>query len=241
MTQEDKLKKIKVLVTGNFESEPNRFYHRFLQDNAETVIVPKPSDYFLVHDILEPLLGNVFTYGPWQDAATHNMLEAYHWVTQYNPFFVSSIRNLENLSKRVATLIDECPLPLTEDDVNRQVLRACICEFASGIRDGEQRQAYIDKITELIQPGHVVTAKETEGVIDVGDGLYTTPQKAYVIDALEQAIMTRRRVMRQREPPGYFKKGLLIEGEAGLGKATICESILKKRGFSKDARDTTNR
>jgi len=127
----------KVILTGNPESYPQRFFHNFIQHYANTLYFGKPEkeqETEFIKKILKTL------------ASDHNvnfLLNAYHLIQRYNPLLVFSFRDLENLAYRF--------LYLNSKEDQQALAHACIGEFAGGIKDPVQRRAFIKELDPLYE------------------------------------------------------------------------------------------
>lgn len=215
---------IKVVCTGNPESLPGRYYHDIIRHYAETIYFQSPTDSFFINAILLPILAELNQIG---EQHYQQMLQVYHCVNEFNPYLWLSIRDVQNLAHRLTVIFDKGV------SVEVNIARACVGEFAPAIRHPKRRVDFINKVYGIC--GLSPPEPEKNSLMTVFGNKKVTVQKRYVIDAIEQHLMLCERGR------GDYKRGLIIEGESGLGKSTLVELVLQKHGFSKDALDPKKR
>ncbi|MEO8965377.1 MAG: hypothetical protein ABI370_11985, partial [Gammaproteobacteria bacterium] len=219
--------KHKVIVTGNPENYPNRSYHSFFQNHAETLYVKIPDDNYLENVVLKNILESKKLFSP---NVAKQLLFAYHKVQSYNTFLPLSIRDLENLAQRFVFAAQQSSMP----DINSILLSACLTEFAGVINNNTERQHFSGEITLNIM-GKLTKPVARPAVTELLPGRYITRQKEYLTTAIEQDLLMRG------SAKGYLKQAVLLEGDSGLGKSSLFRMILEKNAFSENNSDLQKR
>jgi len=228
----------KIIITGNSEIEPNRYYHAFFQQYGETIYYKAQSELFLKEIILKPIL---VTGNQYCELTVNMLIYAYNLIHQYNPFLTVSIRDLQSLACRFLCLL------ASEKSVKVALGRACVGEFAGAIFDRNKRQNFIKDIASYLKidvdiltasgadrKGKQKTQANETHLINISPLLQTTPEKSYILNALQQDLLMRKQGV-------FSKRCVLLEGDTGIGKTTLIEAFLKGQGFSQDATDPINK
>lgn len=226
----------KIIATGNPESYPGRYYHSLFQEYGEALIFEIPEDDFLEKVTLKLILEPKNLYDSFYPKA---LLHAYHLIREYNPVFVYSNRDLENLAQRFITMFITIIERNATKNTSWALWKACIGEFAGTIHDPEKRRKFID---ELAQYFKIEETQEAKGTLITLNAAYSIPnEKAYLVEAIEQDLALRERILTEAasgKQAFYYKQGVLIEGDSGLGKSTLLKALLEKNGFTKENQDT---
>ncbi|MGQ3891209.1 hypothetical protein [Legionella sp. CNM-4043-24] len=231
----------KMILTGNPESFPGRYYHSAIQDYANTVYFEKPGDAFLTRHAQGILPENVHAFIP-------VLLEAYHLISRYNPYLPTSIRDMESLAQRFAHLYRIEPAA-----VMPSLLRACVSEFACSIKDEAKRRAFISELEEKTGQRYQLPYLQGDALIPLTPTVSTTREKAYIIDTLlmnlhmrfeslvceaararAQSVADKGKGKGKKSALGFFSEGkpvehkryLILQGEPGLGKSTLLRAVL---------------
>lgn len=242
--------KHKLILTGNPEDFPNRFYHQAIQDFSETIYFEKPDDEFLRKIIYDKLPQRLRKY-------SEHLLFAYHLIEQYNPFFATSIRDIENLCVRFTYLARTSDAD-NDATIKNDLLKACIGEFAGAIYNRFERDRFISELAAHIgvRSKDYLTAHDqsVKPLTYITDEVSITKEKAYLIDAIEQDLAMRFQALldlarnpqdKQGNSPRlfgnptssdtfnkssavYLKQAVIVEGDPGLGKSTILRAIVEK-------------
>ncbi len=147
------------------------------------------------------------------------IIEAYHLFEKSNPFFEMSIRDIENLALRFMFLAQQMP------DTKLALLKACMGEFSPSIKDTLSRKVFVNQLE--IKLGVSCSNHIVQALIKVTPNFSIPLEKQYLIDALDQDLLMRESALQNKLCP-KFKKGILTEGDSGLGKSTLLEAILAK-------------
>lgn len=232
----------KIILTGNPESFPGRYYHASIQDYAETLYFEKPSDAFLERHA-QSLLPQILHF------AIPILIFAYHRISYYNPYLATSIRDIESLVKRFAYLYRLLDKPDTPE-VKQALLRACVSEFSCSIKEEAKRGAFISDLEDKTEQSYRLPRLEQSPLIRLTDKVSVPREKAYIIDTLLMNLGTRlddliHRALspmhedkgkgkKKKSSPGFFqapvagehKKYLILQGDPGLGKSTLLRALL---------------
>ncbi len=207
--------KHKIIATGNPEFFPNRHYHELFQHYAETVYFQKPDD-----DALEKIiLKNVLSPELFIPENVKGLIAAYHLIETCNPFFEFSIRDVENLALRFTCLAQQM------DDKKLALLTACVGEFSPSIKDMQERANFINQLELTL--GTKLPSESAQPLVKITPYFTIPREKKYIIDALEQDLWMRE-LSFENKLSSNFKKGVIVEGDSGLGKSTLLEAMLKK-------------
>ncbi len=201
----------KVVFTGNDETLPGRHFHRFFQHYAETIHFSMPLDEWINATFIKPVLTELKIP---DHKMSENLLWAFHHVKDYYPHFVISLRDMENLVNRLKYISD------SEKDINTLVFKACCFEFACGIPDLKSRKQFIEALRSQIKPKPDKDKEDAaDHVIQIGD-ISIPESKKFILEVLEQDLLCGSR------------KGILLEGNSGVGKSSLCKALLEKHGFT---------
>ena len=218
----------KIVSTGNYESFANRYFHSLFQHHGETIIFQTSEDYFLENTILAPVLQakNLF-----HKKYTDILLSAYHLFHHYNPLFVLSIRDLENLARRFVCLINQ---ESDELAIKRVAIKACMGEFSGAIVNAEQRQHYLVEISKRVGLSDVAVHDYTQTtVIHISDKHAIPQQKHYLVQAIKQDLLIRQKMIEAGDKvnSASYKRCILIQGNTSVGKTTLIRDILDGEGL----------
>jgi MoxR-like ATPase len=239
----------KIIVTGNPEHYPGRYYHLFFQQYGEVLNYVMPDDNYLEKFVLRSYLAqkNLFDL-----AYTNAMLTAYHLIQEYNPTFVHSTRALENLAQRFIVLTDK----KRDEEKEIEVLwRAAIGEFAGSIQEHEKRTHFIAELASTLGVDSKLHGDTNpDDLIIVSEHCAIPKEKAYLITGIEQDLQLRKMAIAQDtqalenvqknnvDPETvnrfYYKRGILVEGDPGIGKSTLLKALVESHGFSQNAEDS---
>lgn len=221
----------RVILTGNFENYPGRYYHPFIQHYAETLHFKMPEDEYLEKSVIGRLLPRM------SPDDHHRILKAYHLIKKHNPTFGFSHRDLENVTQRINVLLND------EKDItpaNDKLLRACIAEFAGTISELAKRQQFSTELRkELGMPPVAEVKTGPMPMLRVSASLSIPNESAYVLECIKQALQIRESNLDAKAEETYHKRGLLIEGEPGVGKSTLIKAVLEENGFTRASLDVT--
>lgn len=227
--------KHKIIATGNPESFPGRHYHPFFQNYAETILFKKPSDPYLETILLKGLLEPENLFNP---EYCKKLFAAYKLIQEHNPSFVYSIRDLENLSQRFITLAKLNP----HEQIDKVLWQACMGEFAGAIFDVEQRQVFKTQLSQTLGYAEKLEDQQKmDGMVQLSPTYFLPAEKTYILNGIEQDLLLRNRMISHAEQVKkeiYYKQGVLIEGDPGVGKSRMLKEILEKNGFTKNNSDT---
>lgn len=217
----------KIVMTVNPETYNGRQYHKFFQHFGETIYYKMPEREFLEKLCLEPALK------PHKlEKYSKSLLDAYELIQKWNSRFSFSYRDLENLAKRFVLLRKE----------QSPLLLACIEEFSHTIRDPKLRQAFLLELTEKLQVDDLKDALPEMLVLEVPIRKPTSDEKKFgiktkpiyipkskipIVHLLEHNLLLRGEVLKNKNT-GFYKQGIMFEGDPGLGKSTLYEAILIK-------------
>ena len=229
----------KVIATINPENYPKREYQKILQHQAETIRFEMPEPDFLEKNVLAIILNPHGLNEPHYNRA---ILKAYELIRAANPTYVFSNRDLESLALRFIAIVG------SERDMEKNMIslwRACVGEFAGTLIEAPVRAAFVQRLANEfnIDPLQSMPQKE---FITLSAKCKIHPEKAQFIESLEQDVLIRQQYLAASATPAQkslsnFKRGILIEGDAGLGKSTLLKALLEKNGFSADAANTQQR
>lgn len=231
----------KLVITANPESYPDCHYHDAILDYAHVIYFDAPEDEFLLNLACQILPGELHEY-------SQTLLYAYHRIKIYNPFFVTSIRDIESLAFRFLFLYDTLPQK-NQKEIRRALYKACKIEFAGAIRDISEREQFTNDIREQLG---LLKEYHSQSLIVVTDDYSTTPEKYYLVEAIEMDLDIRLMMLYQRELKQcstrssaklfddkgkeeedatreyYCKPALIIEGESGVGKSSLLRAMLQR-------------
>ena len=125
----------KLVGTLNPEKFPGRHFHQALLDYAFVIYFDTPDDQFMLELICKILPAYLHEHA-------EIILFAYYQIKLFNTFFVTSIRDIENLTYRFAFLTRDIPAD-NRERILELLLNACITEFAGYVMDKDKRDAFI--------------------------------------------------------------------------------------------------
>lgn len=235
--QEFKTRTDQVLIgTGNDNDYPGRYYDKSLDDLSETIYFDEPDDTFLEKIATKYLV-------PECKSIAKKLVLIYHLIEKYNPFFLNSTRDMENLVNRVNLLTKE--IRFEKSLLLPAVAKACICEFAGAIKDKNSREDFMDDVNEIfgLEKNKLKSEAEESKLIKLTDEISLPASKQYIIEAAEQDFRLRLQslfaiakkkaenpqyVKSANDPVVYLKQALLLEGDPGVGKSTVWRALVKK-------------
>jgi MoxR-like ATPase len=239
----------KIIVTGNPEHYPGRYYQPFFQQYGETLNYVMPNDDYLKEFILRAYLGPKNLFVP---EYANAMLTAYHLIQAYNPTHVYSNRALENLAQRFIILADK---KNEEKAIVEALWHAAIGEFMGSIQEHEKRTRFIVELAnKLGVDSKSYEDSNPDDLIMVSEHCRIPKEKAYLITGIEQDLQLREMAISQDSQAlenakknnvdpqivnrFYYKQGVLVEGDPGIGKSTLLKALLAKNEFSKNAENS---
>lgn len=208
--------KHKIIATGNPENYPGRSYHPFFQHYGETLMFAIPERTYLESKILQPILSERFAH------VQNDLLHAYFLIQKYNPLFEYSNRDLINLAERFIFLASQAN---NAEEEKQALKKACIAEFAVAIFDKAKREQFMNDLIEQLKLPTVSTDTITSSTF------YLPSTKAYLREFIEQDLQMRNEVIHSDNQDRSYKKGVVLEGEAGARKSTLFKKILEENGF----------
>jgi MoxR-like ATPase len=228
-------------ITGNPENFPGRYFHQAILDYAVVIYFDLPDDAFLLQLTAKILPSHLQPYAD-------TILFAYHLIKKFNPFFVTSIRDVENLTHRFRFLAQD--IATSDNEAIRfALLNACTTEFAGSIRETQDRADFVSSLQKQIGVKPVQTDSR---LIMVTNTVSIPSQKAYIMQAIEQNLEIRLAALMQlalnnaQQGPASFtlfndkgkeeldapcislKQADILEGEPGIGKSTLLRAIVDK-------------
>lgn len=227
----------KIIATANPENYPERYYHPLFQQYAETLYFSMPEDQYLEQYILQDKLKKAGYEDPHYGIYSAALIKTFRLILNYNPTFTYSNRDIENLTQRFIVLMKS-----GSDKPDSTLLwEAGVAEFAGTIPDIGKREEFIANLAEIC--GHKIVSIESSNpkLIKITDKCKIHREKVYLLQGIEQDLLLRNYALSQEGQNTYYKQGILLEGDAGLGKSTLLKAILEKNGFSKDAQDPRQR
>jgi hypothetical protein len=221
----------KQLATGNVESYPGRHRHRVLEDHAELFYFKMPENEELSAQILEPILKEKL--GEEFDKVSQTLLFSFRLAQRHQPTHEYTMRDLQSLAERVLFVLEKKSLS------KALLYKLCLEEFAAGIFDRHARHKFIIHLHSLIDPqkafpiaGFVpdplMNPSRMKRFSVEGRSFYWPQDRMYVYDKIVHDIDLRERAIQKGT---YYKRGILSEGEPGLGKSTLYKVILEARGY----------
>lgn len=150
---------------------------------------------------------------------------------QHKPLIGYSYRDLQNLMQRYQALKSHRSIgseSLTELELAHQAL---ITEFGSGIDRSDIRASF-----DLALRGQLKLPRPDDQKPKLVHcaGRSFAPELSVAKEALQQALWIRDAIYQsedKKEAP--YKRGVLLEGDPGVGKTTLCEAMLREAGFAK--------
>lgn len=217
--------KHKIILTGNPEHFPGRHYHDFIRDQAVTIYVKPPTVEFL-----RALLNSQLATLPASrlESSITALIDIYHAIQQFNPAYLYSLRDLENVSTRFLLCINK------EKDYAKALYLAARHEFFGNFIDLKQRDQFMDYLNGeiLSQSTSSSTAAPTHpDMITIKAGLSYPREMVNVIESIEEDLSIRDNHLSGLHTLPY-KQGILIESEVGIGKSTLLKALLEKQGFT---------
>ncbi|MBA2654025.1 MAG: hypothetical protein H0U71_03030 [Gammaproteobacteria bacterium] len=217
----------KIIATCNPESF-NRYYHDVFQQYAETIYFKMPTDSYTQLKILVPLLLECLNDEEAVSVSTE-MLLAYNLVKKCNPTYFYSTRDLENLCQRfIAIYLQQSTI--ASDTITKILYAICVSEFSGTIFYPAERDHFNAELCEKFG----VSPEPPHSIIHVSDTCLIPNEKSYIIDSIEQCLLIRNKALdaKKLSQDFYYKRGVLIEGDAGLGKSYLIKAVLEKHGFT---------
>jgi tRNA A37 threonylcarbamoyladenosine biosynthesis protein TsaE len=217
----------KIVVLGNPEHYQYRHYHEFLQNYAETIYFKIDDDY-----IEKNILRDIFPEKLQQQQFTKPLLRAMHLIEHYNPYFVTSIRDVKSLASRVLTLVGN---KKDDIDLRQAIFEACIGEFSPVIKNSQERKNFIDELQIVCQATSKAVALKSP-LIPITPNFKITREKSYLVQSIMQDLAIRQQVIDKKlNNNHYYKPIIILDGESGWGKSTLLEAILQGNQFEKES------
>jgi len=216
----------KAIMTVNPESYAQRHYHPIFQKFAEIIYFQKPDREYLekvtVKEYLEP-------FNLYDAALSTKLITVFEDIIhRYNSSFVTSLRDLENVSRRFIALAQH------DKNLDRAMLRACVGEFSGAIKNPENRNKFVNELETLFN-----VRKQNEALsplISISPKYSLPKEKSYLIESIEQDLMMRDFYLEQKENKDeiYYKSAVLLQGDPGVGKSTFFRVLLDKYATQRD-------
>ncbi len=215
---------LKFVGSGNPESYPNRFFHLFLQEYAETVLFELPRTEWLRENIVEVELQASEFSTEEKNQISEKLLWAFFNIKEYEPHCEISLRDLRSLVQRFLVVYQ-----LTHN-IEESVRKSQWHEFGFLIRDVKKRQQY----KEVINLGYEADVLSIEKV----GNLYIPSTKYSLVEIIrEDLAMCDDAAVRDFA----YRRGLLLEGPSGIGKSSLYKAILEEQGYRKGSADPAKR
>ncbi len=222
-----------VMGAANLETFPQRTHHQFFQNYAETIYFTEHTHDYLKQQILGPLLA------PHQlNEFAQYLLNAYHAIAKFNPHYIYTIRDLQNLAQRFICLVKN--KSQTEDN-KHCFINACVGEFSGNIEYPEQRQKFYDELYRLFGINIQRRLGNEPPLIELKNDISITQQKSYLVDALDQDLMILKMIKEKRQQQSstnsdshkkeYFKQLYILQGDPGVGKSSFIRAMLDGKGI----------
>lgn len=221
----------RIVSTINPEIYTERHYHAFWQNFGEILYFAELDADFLEKMILNEKFKNTGFHHPFY---TKRLLKAYYLIQEMNPLFIYSIRDLESLTCRFLALANHTR---SEEDVLSILWRACIGEFAGTLSGHEKRQLFGKTLAEKFGAAELAEKNNLSLFLDITSSFSITAQKAFFVEAILQDLKIRDYYLKHPDAMPNYKLGVLLQGDAGIGKSTLIRMILEAYGFSKHAED----
>ncbi|MBA3660487.1 MAG: AAA family ATPase [Gammaproteobacteria bacterium] len=221
----------KVVITGNPESYPGRFYHSIFQDSAETIWFSMPDDCFIKDNILKKKLTE---FNLNKEHYIDALLNTYHLIAKLHPTFIFSLRDLKNLVMRFCVLMQTHSDSI--DHWQDYIFRAACAEFAGTIQDTNARNLFVSKLrphgSQLF-----LHSDSHSPLIFIASHTGLPSDAAMLLESLEQDLLLRQFALQNAavHKHCYYKKGVLLIGPPGVGKSFLLKTLLEHHGFHPDA------
>ncbi len=222
----------KVIATGNPENFPFRYYDSTLQHYSEVIYFNMPSEAFITEHILKNPLkrANLF-----EEHLLKSIFDIFSMIKKHNPTYYYSNRDLANLAERIVAL--------TKNNSHEPMLilyQAALAEFAWSIPTPKQRHQFISKLQEYFDVSPVFS----HSTIRITPTCAIPSEKADLVDSLKQDLLLRQHAIDEyhtHQRSIHYKRGVLLEGDAGIGKSYLLKSILESQYFEKNHPDPRKR
>ncbi len=223
-------KQHKVIFTGNDESMPGRHRDRFFEHYAEKVYFPMPSKEWINETFFLPTFKRLHLPANEAELFNQQFMWAFHHIKEYNPYIELSLRNIISMLNTFEHLYTP------HSDIKQLIYDVCRLEFASEIQKPASRSEFLNTMQMRLRllPGK--DKQEMNAIIEVG-GLTLPIEKKYIIEAMQHDLA----MCEANASTGHYRRGVLLEGDSGLGKSSLCKAILEDRGYRKEHQDPPKR
>lgn len=212
------------LVTANFESYPNRYFHPFFEQYAETIIFTMPTDAWLAKYLIQPGLSSLNMTESDRALVQQQLLWVFNHITDFQPLLALSLRDMKSLLQRFALLYQR------ENNVVKALQSTCDHEFTLGFTDNQQRQGYLAAL-------NIAPTTHSEPVRKYGD-LFIPAEKFQLIDTIAEDLAICDAAAKDNKS---YRYGILLEGCSGVGKSSFYKAILELNGYSRSSIDPAKR
>ncbi len=195
--------------------------HALFRQAADKLVFKLPELNYLETEILNPILRNL----PEQKQLHEVFINAFTAAQKLNPTYCYSMRDLSNAAKRFHVHGQKYKTYSRQD-----ALAACCREFSGSIHSISEREKFKEDLMQHVKID--IHEAQRRSIIAYGpkdNRLYTTPEKKYLLDGIHELIDLYQTETKMVDKKGYFKPGILLEGDAGIGKSTLFEAILQER------------
>ncbi len=208
----------KIVFSGNFETYPNRFFHRFMQEYAETIIFSMPLDAWIQEQIIAPILQPLALSVEFNQKVGTELLWAFNHIKDFNPLIEVSLRDVKALAQRFVLHYRRSQEP------EAAIRLACSQEFSPGISDAVSRDSFNQKL------GMPAAKQDSLTVIDY-QGLLIPSSKMHLIATIEDDFQICEQAVKDGMP---YRYGVLLEGGSAAGKTSIFKAVLEKHGYKNE-------
>lgn len=213
----------RVVATGNPSYYPNRFSHRLFKHCSETLLMKLPSRAHLLKNILFPLLSDKVDVD-----VRMRISKALLAILEIYERFISprkiSVREFSSIALRCRIIMHDtntlgyCP---------RLLCDVALGEFGFSFDNELKKEDFITKVCDYLQ----IYALSTDVFDD--DDLMMCLGRAYFYPSRMRLIFCSLVDSIRLFRCSGAKLGVLLEGEAGLGKSTMLENVLKTLRYSR--------
>lgn len=213
----------KVMLTGNPEYFPGRHYHDFIRDEAVTLYVNKTEKEFLLKLLNKHLKNKLANFPEPLSDMIESLVTIYQTVQQFNPTYVYSLRDLESLMERFVSRIKN------NEDVKTALFLSAQYEFLGTFIDEQACKQFTARLAHVCETqDKMVTPKVIE--LNAEKKIAFPGEMATVIQAIEENVKIDENISKTHQD-NFMKRGVLLEGEVGIGKTTLLKTILEKNDF----------
>ncbi len=198
-----------VVATGNPESFSGRWHHRLLT-HAKTELVKMPSPEFLTNWLQTTY--NIDAKIAEQIVAAAQLFKSYQPLTGY------SYRNLLTVMQRYQVLGKD------------HLYDALYGEFGTILADTSKKPQFKQDLARILQ------LPATSPAVENKPGYFMVRRRLFPVEmtdahtAIHQALLIRQQEQKSGKKIDY-KRGVLLQGSAGIGKWTLSKSLLHELGF----------